>query len=67
MENCRYFSDSEKHESSALKCVQQLYVVRMSNEWKEKDELEFLKNNVNQIIPIIERNQDSRIVDYTNM
>ncbi len=67
VENCRYFSDSEKHESNALKCVQQLYVVRMANEWKEKDELEFLKTNVNQVIQIIERNQDSRIVNYTNM
>jgi len=39
----------------------------MSNEWKEKDELEFLKNNVNQVIQIIEQNQDPRIANYTKM
>jgi hypothetical protein len=39
----------------------------MSNEWKEKDELEFLKNNVNQVIRIIEQNQDPRIANYTKM
>ncbi|CAF1032501.1 unnamed protein product [Adineta ricciae] len=65
VEKCRFFSDSERHDSNALKCVQQLYVVRMANEWKEKDELEFLKNNVNQVIDIVERNQDDRITNYT--
>ncbi|CAF2321368.1 unnamed protein product [Rotaria sp. Silwood2] len=67
VEKCRYFSDSAKYETNALQCVQQLYVVRMSNEWKEKDELEFLRNNVNQVIHIIEINQDSRIVNYTKL
>ena len=65
VEKCRFFSDSERHDSNALKSVQQLYVVRMANEWKEKDELEFLKNNVNQVIDIVERNQDDRIATYT--
>ena len=67
VENCRFFSDSERHETDALKCVQQLYAVRMSNEWKERDELEFLKSNVNQVIQIIEQNQDPRIENYTKM
>ncbi|CAF0877767.1 unnamed protein product [Rotaria sordida] len=67
VEKCRYFSDSERYETNALKCVQQLYVVRMSNEWKEKDELEFLRNNVNQVIHIIEQNQDSRITNYKKL
>jgi len=67
VEKCRYLFDSERYETNALKCVQQLYVVRMSNEWKEKDELEFLKNNVNQVIQIIEQNQDPRIANYTKM
>jgi hypothetical protein len=39
----------------------------MSNEWKEKDELDFLKNNVNQVILIIEQNQDTRIANYTKL
>jgi hypothetical protein len=39
----------------------------MSNEWKEKDELEFLKTNVNHVIQIIEENQDPRIANYTKM
>ncbi|CAF2071437.1 unnamed protein product [Rotaria magnacalcarata] len=67
VEKCRYFFDSERHETNALKCVQQLYIVRMSNEWKEKDELEFLRNNVNQVIQIIAQNQDLRIVNYTKL
>ena len=67
MEKCRYFSDSERRETNALKSVQQLYVVRMANEWKEKEEVEFLRNNVNQVIQIVEDNQDPRIVSYTNM
>ncbi|CAF1120294.1 unnamed protein product [Rotaria sp. Silwood1] len=67
VEKCRYFFDSEKYETNALKCVQQLYIVRMSHEWKEKNELEFLKNNVNQVIYIIEQNQDSRIANYTKL
>ena len=66
VENCRFFSDSERHDSSALKCVEQLYAARMANEWKEKDELDFLRNSVNQVIQIIERNQDPRIADYTD-
>jgi hypothetical protein len=67
VERCRYFSDSERYDTNALKCVEQLYVVRMSNEWKEKDELEFLRTNVNQVIQIIDRNQDIRIADYKKM
>lgn len=67
VERCRYLFDSERYETNALKCVQQLYVVRMSNEWKEKDELEFLRNNVNQVLLIIEQNQDSRIANYTKL
>lgn len=67
VENCRFFSDSERHDSDALKCVEQLYVERMSNEWKEKDELDFLRNNVNQVIRIIELNQDPRIENFTRM
>ena len=67
VENCRFFSDSERHDSDALKCVEQLYVAKMVNEWKEKDELEFLRNNVNQVIQMIERNQDPRIENYTRM
>ncbi len=39
----------------------------MSNQWKEKNELEFLKNNVNHVIRIIEQNQDSRIKNYTKL
>ena len=65
VENCRFFSDSERQDSDALKCVEQLYVVRMANEWKEKDELDFLRNNVNEVIRIIERNQDPRIENST--
>lgn len=67
VERCRFFWDSERHETNALKCVQQLYVVRMSNEWKEKDELEFLRNNVNEVIRIIELAQDPRIADYARL
>lgn len=67
VEKCRYFSDSERSETNALKCVQQLYVVRMSNEWKEKNELDFLRNNVNQVIQILELNQDSRINIYSKL
>lgn len=67
VERCRFFSDSERYETNALKCVQQLYAVRMANEWKEKDELEFLKTNVNHVIQIIEQNQDPRIENYTKM
>ena len=67
VEKCRFFTDSERHETSALKCVQQLYVGRMSNEWKEKDELDFLRNNVNEVIQIIALNQDSRIADSTKL
>ena len=39
----------------------------MSNEWKEKDELDFLKNNVNEVIQLIDLNQDSRIFNYTKL
>ncbi|CAF1114251.1 unnamed protein product [Adineta steineri] len=67
VEKCRYFSDSERYETEALKCIQQLYAVRMSNEWKEKDELDFLKDNVNHVIQIIEQNQDPRIANYTEL
>ena len=67
VENCAYFWSSERHETSALKCVQQLYAVRMANEWKEKDELDFLRNNVNQVIQLIQQNQDPRIPQYTKM
>ena len=67
VEKCRYFSESERNESNALKCVQQLYVARMFNEWKEKEELEFLQTNVSQVIRIIELNQDPRIASYTNL
>jgi len=67
VENCRYFSHSERSESDALKCVQQLYVHRMANEWKEKNELDFLRNNVNQVIEILQLNQDSRIEVYSKM
>ncbi|UJR25005.1 hypothetical protein I4U23_006366 [Adineta vaga] len=67
VEKCRFFSDSERYDSNALKCVEQLYIVRMANEWKEKEELEFLKYNVNQVIEIIERNQDERISNYTKI
>ena len=67
VEQCRYFFDSEKSETDALKCVQQLYPIRMSNEWKEKSELEFLRNNVIQVTEIIKLNQDCRIKDYTKL
>lgn len=67
VERCRYFFDSERHETNALKCVEQLYVVRMANEWKEKNELDFLRNNVNQVIQIIDQNQDIRIANYTKL
>jgi tetratricopeptide (TPR) repeat protein len=67
VEKCRFFSDSERYETNALKCVQQLYIVRMSSEWKEKDELDFLRNNVNEVIQLIDLNQDSRIVNYTKL
>lgn len=67
VENCRYFSHSERSESDALKCVQQLYVYRMANEWKEKDELDFLRTNVAQVIEILQLNQDSRIEIYSKM
>jgi hypothetical protein len=39
----------------------------MANEWKEKDELEFLRTNVNQVIQIIDQNQDIRIANYKKM
>jgi hypothetical protein len=67
LERCRFFSDSERYETNALKCVQQLYVQRMFNEWKEKNELDFLRNNVNQVIQIIDLNQDLRIANYTKL
>lgn len=67
VEKCRFFSDSERYETNALKCVQQLYVARMAEEWKEKDGLEFLKTNVNYVIQIIEQNLDPRIANYKKM
>ena len=67
VEKCRFFSDSERNESNALRCVQQLYIVRMFNEWKNKEELEFLQTNVSQVIHIVELNRDPRIATYTNL
>ena len=67
VERCRFFSDSERYDSSALKCVQQLYVVRMANEWKEKNELDFLKYNVEQVVQLVELKQDARIATFTKM
>lgn len=67
VERCRFFADSERYDSSALKCVQQLYAVRMANEWKEKDELDFLKYNVDQVIQLAELKQDARLATYTKM
>lgn len=67
VERSAFFSNSERSESNALKCVQQLFVARMSNEWKERDELEFLRFNVNRVIEIVEENRDSRIDRYRNL
>ena len=67
VENCSYFWASEHSESNALKCVQQLYAVRMANEWKEREELEFLRHNVNQVIELVQLNRDPRIQHYTKL
>lgn len=67
VERSTFFSNSERSEPNALKCVQQLYVARMANEWKERDELEFLRLNVNRVIEIVEDNRDPRIDRYRNL
>ncbi|CAF1625105.1 unnamed protein product, partial [Didymodactylos carnosus] len=63
VEKNKYFSQSYYSETDALKCVQTLYAIRCSNEWKISDVIEFLRQNVNETIRIIEQN-DSTTKEY---